>query len=205
MNPSETALLLIGFQNDFFSESGVLREAIAESADAVGTLQNTTRLIAGIAETSTPILSTPIVFTEDYRELKDPIGILKAVRDSGAFKEGEPGCETVPELLDFGSRIELVMGRQTFNSFSNTDLLSILQARGIKDLLIAGVITSACIDSTARTAFEEGFRVTVLSDCTAGRNHMEQDFFCESVFPTFAYVSTADKAQESLTSPAKNS
>ena len=133
MNPSETALLLIGFQNDYFSESGVLREAIAESANAVGTLQNTTGLIASIADTSTPILSTPIVFTEDYRELKDPIGILKTVRDSGAFKKGEPGCETVPELLDFGSRIELVMGRQTFNSFSNTELLSILQARGSPD------------------------------------------------------------------------
>jgi len=202
MEARTTALLLIGFQNDFFSEDGVLHESLAESAKAQRTLSNTVKLIKGLANSDVAILSSPIVFSPDYKELEDPIGVLKVIRDTGAFIAGQPGSETVPEFAPFAAQIQEVPGRQSFNSFSNTQLLPILKSRGIRDLLVSGVITSACIDSTARTAFEEGFRVTVLSDCTAGRDSTEQDFFCQSVFPTFSLVATADDALANLSGQA---
>ena len=51
-----------------------------------------------------------------------------------------------------------------------------------------GVVSSVCIDSTARSAFERGYNVTILSDCTAGRTIFEQDYYCENIFPIYANV-----------------
>ena len=48
--------------------------------------------------------------------------------------------------------------------------------------------SSVCIDSTARSAFELGYHVTILSDCTAGRTTFEQDYYCENIFPIYANV-----------------
>jgi nicotinamidase-related amidase len=50
------------------------------------------------------------------------------------------------------------------------------------------VVTSICVDSTGRAAYDRGYKVSVLSDCTSGRTTFEQDFYCENVFPLYAEV-----------------
>ena len=78
------------------------------------------------------------------------------------------------------------------NAFSNTELGATLEARGIEEVVLAGVVTSICIDSTGRAAAERGYRVSVLEDCTAGRTDFEQEFYCGSIFPLYARVVRID-------------
>ena len=47
------------------------------------------------------------------------------------------------------------------------------------------MVTSLCIDSTGRAAYERGYNVIILSDCTSGRSRGEQDFDCEHIFPLY--------------------
>ena len=82
-------------------------------------------------------------------------------------------------------------GKTGLNAFSNTDVERLLKQKGIERVVIAGVVTSACIDSSARSASEKGFDVVVLSDCTAGRNNFEQEFYCNDIFPRFAHVKSS--------------
>ncbi len=72
------------------------------------------------------------------------------------------------------------------SSLSKSDRL--LAENKITDVVLAGVVTSICIDSTARAAFENGYKVYILSDCTAGRTDLEQSFYCETIFPLYAEV-----------------
>ena len=65
-------------------------------------------------------------------------------------------------------------------------------------MVLAGVVTAICIDSTARSAFELGYQVSVLSDCTAGRSNYEQEFYCDEVFPLYAQVMTHSDLLEQL-------
>ena len=58
-------------------------------------------------------------------------------------------------------------------------------------MVVCGAVTSICIDSTGRAAHERGYRVTILSDCTASRTPYEQEFYCENIFPLYANVLTA--------------
>jgi len=188
MEAKQTALILIGYQNDYFAEDGILHGVIEEPSRAIGIMTNTINLIESIVPTEVLIITTPIIFTPDYGELDDPVGILKTIKDVGAFKAGTKGSETIPELIQFGERIIEVPGKRGLNAFSNTDLGGILKERGITNVVIAGVVTSICIDSTGRAAFERGSKVTLLSDCTSGRTMVEQNFYCEKIFPLYAEV-----------------
>jgi nicotinamidase-related amidase len=126
------------------------------------------------------------------------VGILGTIKQSGAFKEGSAGADTIPELQAFGERILYVQGKVGFNAFSSTTLDEVLRQRGISDVLVAGMVTSLCIDSTGRAAYERGYAVTVLSDCTSARTSQEQDFFCQTIFPLYGRAATSRQILEEL-------
>lgn len=193
MDPNQTALVLIGYQNDYFAADGALHGAIEESARATDNLANIVDLIERVHSTPMLLVNTPIVFTPDYSELVEPVGILKTVKEAGAFRAGTKGAETIPELRRFAERIVEVPGKRGLNAFSNTDLDKLFQKHAVTHVVLTGVVTSLCVDSTARSAYDRGYKVTILSDCTSGRTNFEQSFYCENVFPLYAEV--ADHVQ----------
>ena len=197
IDPASTALLLIGFQRDYFDPDGILYGVVEEQLRSNDTLANTLRLIDAFKDTEMTMVRTPLVFSEDYGELENPIGILKTIREVEAFKAGTRGAETIDAIAAYGDRIDEVRGKLGFNAFAHTDLESMLRERGVGSVVIAGCVTSICINATALHAFEAGFDVTVLSDCTSSRTSVEQEFFCDTVFPLFATVrTTADFVAE---------
>ena len=190
----KTALLLIGFQNDYFHKSGILTGALEDTEGRDRMLSNTLKLIEAVKDREDfLVISTPIQFTEDYSELNQPTGILKLIKETGAFLKNSSGSETIDEFSDFSDSIEEIKGKRGLNAFSNTNLESYLRDHGVTRVVLAGVVTSVCIDSTGRSAHEKGFEVTVVSDCTAGRTDFEQKFYCDQIFPLYASVKTKDE------------
>lgn len=186
LDPKRVALILIGFQNDYFSSVGALHSAVQDSS--VKVLANTIETLNRLKETDVTIISTPILFTPDYSELIEPTGILKIIKDKNAFRADTIGGETVPEIRSYGKRIIEVPGKRGLNAFSNTDLNDLLKERNISIVALLGVVTSLCIESTGREAFERGYRVIIVSDATAGRTEFEQKFYCSEIFPMYAEV-----------------
>ncbi|MBE9069098.1 cysteine hydrolase family protein [Leptolyngbya cf. ectocarpi LEGE 11479] len=198
MYPKTTALLLIGFQNDYFAPDGVLHRVIEASAKTVRTVDNTAALVRRLVDTPVLLISTPICFTPNYEELVEPIGILKTIKDVGAFQAGEKGFECIQELLPFQDRILEIPGKRGFNAFVNTNLDQVLHQQNITHLVLAGAVTSICIDSTGRSAHEKGYHVSVLSDCTSARTVFEQEFYLENVFPLYGETITSSEFVEKL-------
>lgn len=198
MQTSQTAIILVGYQNDYFAKDGILRGVVEEANRVDTVLSNTIELLNAAVSTDMTVISTPIILTSDYRGLAESVGILGTIKESGAFKAGSIGAETIPEVHAFGDRILYVNGKQGFNGFSNTDLNTVLQDRGIKHLLLAGMITSLCIDSTGRAAYERGYRVTIVSDCVSARTPSEQEFYCQNIFPLYADVMSSKQIIEQM-------
>jgi nicotinamidase-related amidase len=190
LDPENTALILIGFQNEYFSPQGALFGYLMGASQVLG---HTVDLVKRLSSTPLLIVDTPIIFTPDYSELVEPTGILKAVKELGAFKAGTRGSETLLEIRQFGERIVEVPGKRGLNAFSNTDLDDLLRQHGITTVALAGCKTSLCIDSTGRSAYDKGYKVVVLSDCTAGTDDFEQKFYCEKVFPLYADVTDRER------------
>jgi len=187
-NARRSAILLVGFQNDYFSPDGAMHAVIEENARQNNVLANTQRVLSAVMGGETPIINLPIHFSPGYEELGQPTGLLAAIRDAGAFRRDTKGGQTIPELLEYGDRIQHLTGKTSFNAFLGTDLEEHLRGAGVEHVIIMGVVTPICIDSTARAATERGFAVTIVSDASAGRNETEQDFYCESIFPLYAEV-----------------
>ncbi len=190
MESQKTALILIGYQNDYFSPNGILYGVVEESSKVTNVISNTVNLLQHLASTPALIVTTPIFFTPNYEELIEPIGILKTIKEVNAFQMGTPGSETIEELYSFQDRIQEIPGKRGFNAFINTNLGEVLKQRGITDVVLAGAVTSICIDSTGRSAHEKGYHVTILSDCTSARTVFEQEFYCGNIFPLYAEVMT---------------
>ena len=185
------AIILIGLQNDYFSDDGILKEVVEESSKVSNIIENIINLVERIENTL--IISTPIIFSEDYNELVEPVGILQTIKEVGAFKKGTKGAETIDQIKAFGNKIIEIPGKLGLNAFANTSLEETLSSKNIEEVILAGTVASICIDSTGRSAHEKGFKVTMLSDCISGRTVFEKDFYCENVYPLYAKITTSDK------------
>ena len=171
MSTNKTALLLIGFQNDYFHKEGILTGALEDVSGRDRMLENTLNLIEEVKDRDDfLVISTPIQFTENYSELNEPTGILKLIKDTGAFLKDSSGSQTIEEFSRFSDSILEIKGKRGLNAFSNTNLEDFLKKNNVDRIALAGVVTSVCIDSTGRSAHEKGFEVTVLSDCTSSES-----------------------------------
>ncbi len=77
--------------------------------------------------------------------------------------DGTAGVETLPFAREIAG--EPVVIKHSFDGFLNTELHDLLTTRGIRALLIGGLVTSTCVLFTAATATQLGYLVSVLSDC----------------------------------------
>jgi nicotinamidase-related amidase len=77
---------------------------------------------------------------------------------------------------------DIVVRKTRVGAFSTTDLHEQLQARGIDTLVLAGISTSGCVQSTVLDAFDRDYRVIVLSDACADPDTDVHRFLLERVF-----------------------
>jgi biuret amidohydrolase len=84
---------------------------------------------------------------------------------------GEPGHDIIPELYPMAG--EVVIDKPGKGAFYHTEIDLVLEDHGIENLLVCGVTTEVCVNTSVREANDRGYRCVVLSDC------------CASYFPEF--------------------
>ena len=167
MEPKTTAIVLIEFQNDFTTPGGTLHDAVKSVMQTSKMLENTKQTVARARELGATIAHAPITFAEGYGEItSEPYGILKGVVDSKSFIKGSWGAHIVDDLEPQPHDI-VIEGKRGLDTFASTNLDFILRSRGITTIALAGFLTNCCVESTMRSAYERGYDVVTLTDCTA--------------------------------------
>lgn len=86
-----------------------------------------------------------------------------------------------------------VVTKRRWGAFTDTDLAAHLRGRGVTQVILCGVATSAGVESTARHAHELGFNVTLAADAMTDTNAAAHANSLERIFPRIGEVgSTAD-------------
>jgi nicotinamidase-related amidase len=199
LDPAKTALVLIEYQNEFTSEGGALHGAVSGVMDKTGMLAKTVALVQAARAAGVTIMHAPITFAPGYGELsRHPYGILKGVVDGNAFVKGTWGAAIVDDLTPQDGDI-VIEGKRGLDTFASTNLDFILRSKGIETVIIGGFLTNCCVESTMRSAYENGYRVITLTDCTAATSAEEHDNAIAYDFPMFSLPMESTRVAEALT------
>lgn len=126
----------------------------------------------------------PVVYLllgSDHRDLRDfPPRLRAAVRlleERGdvqdMFWSGNPDYEVRRELEPQDG--DLLVQKQTFGAFNSVDLGAILREHGIDALVMTGISTNCCVETTARDAADRGFAVAIVDEATADYDEQAHD------------------------------
>ncbi|BET41538.1 MULTISPECIES: cysteine hydrolase family protein [Atlantibacter] len=177
-DPATTALVMIDMQRDFVEPHG-FGEALGNDVSLLRrAIEPCTRLLEAARQAGLLIVHT----REGHRADLSNCPAAKLTRGGKTFIgqqgsmgriliQGEPGHDIIPELYPLSG--EPIIDKPGKGAFYATDLHLILQARGIKSLIICGVTTEVCVQTTAREANDRGYEVLIPEDC------------CASYFPEF--------------------
>ena len=144
---TNTALLIVDLQNDYFSGGKFPLVGIDAAA------QNAARLLAAFRAAGRPVIHIR------HEILREPAPF---------FAPGSAGAAIHQVVAPKGD--EPVITKNFPNSFRETDLQAKLQALDVSDLLIIGAMSHFCIDATTRAAADLGYRCSVAHDACATRD-----------------------------------
>ncbi len=167
MDAKNTAIVWIDPDNEFLEENGKLHGAVKAVLDENRVTENINALNRQAHARGVQTFFVPIAFSADYREMgENPQGIFGVVKEAGALKRGTWGTQ-VADCLDVRENDVVIEGKSTTCAFETTNLDEELKRRGITHVAIGGLLTNACVESTLRTAYDKGYTVYPLTDCSA--------------------------------------
>lgn len=172
-DPAHTALMCIDFQRDFLEPGGygeslgndvaALRKAIRPTQRVLQAFRADRRLVIHTREGHRESLAD--LFPAKRNRGRAPLRIGDNGPMGRLLTRGSTGHDTIPELYPTAS--EIVLDKLGKGAFYATDLETILRASEVTHLIITGVTTEVCVQTTAREANDRGFECLILSDCTA--------------------------------------
>ncbi|MFO1112251.1 MAG: isochorismatase family cysteine hydrolase [Bradyrhizobium sp.] len=176
---ARTALLIIDMQRDFMEPGGfgeTLGNDVSQLARAVKPIGS---LLSAARERGLLVIHTREGHLPDLSDAP-PAKVERGkpslrIGDPGPMGRilirGEAGHDIIPELYPLDS--EIVIDKPGKGAFYATELGQVLQNYGIENLLVCGVTTEVCVNTTVREANDRGYRCVVISDG------------CASYFPEF--------------------
>ncbi|MBI4721164.1 MAG: cysteine hydrolase, partial [Chitinivibrionia bacterium] len=184
--PDRSALLVIDMQR-FFLDAG----SPAFTCGGPAVLPAVQRLVAAFRDSKRPVIFTRHVHHPDHLDS----GIMAWWWDDMCV-EGSPESEIHSDLAP--AVHEKVVFKHRYSAFYNTDLETVLRCLKIEDLVISGVMTNMCCESTARDAYYRDYRVFFLADGTGAVNEEMHLASLMNLAFGFAVVTTAAAVEEQI-------
>lgn len=144
---AKQALIVVDIQNDYFPQGKWPLVGADAAAD------NAVRVLKAFRAAGDSVVHIRHEFTSE---------------EAPFFTPGSAGAKLHPKVLNLAN--EPVVLKHFVNSFRETDLKSILDEQGIKELVVVGSMSHMCVDGITRAAADFGYSVTVIHDACATRD-----------------------------------
>jgi ureidoacrylate peracid hydrolase len=189
--PKETGVLVIDMQNDFVDQKGKFG-VYGFPAMAQNIVNPIKKLLIIARETKIPIIYTQHVHRPDYLDA----GPRSQSKKLGALIRGSWGAQIVKEIEPTPD--DFIIEKHRYSAFYNTDLEIVLRGLHINTLIVTGVATNVCVESTVRDACIRDFNVVILSDCTATNNQEVHEGSLKNIPYISGSVSTSEEIIKTL-------
>jgi ureidoacrylate peracid hydrolase len=209
IRPAETALIVVDMQNAYASPGGYLDLAGFDIAGAAPAIEKIREATTAARAAGMPVIYFQNGWDADYVEAGGPgspnwhkSNALKTMRrrpelQGKLLAKGGWDYEIVQALPPQPG--DIVVQKPRYSAFFNTNLDSLLRARGIRSLVFTGIATNVCVESTLRDGFFLEYFGVVLHDAT---HHAGPDFIQKaSLFNIerfFGWVSSTEEFRAAL-------
>jgi ureidoacrylate peracid hydrolase len=189
VNPRTTALINVDIQNCFVQDSPVAAPGGAAIIPRINRLADAVRRVGGL------VIHTLHVVRADG-STTGVMGEFNAAIKAGLLHKGAKSAEFHPDLKIEPS--DTIVEKPRYGAFFGTDVELILRNRGIETVIVTGITTNVCCETTAREANMRDFQVFFISDGTAtfdlpGVTAEEvQRAVCATLAMAFAQIETTD-------------
>ncbi len=184
-----TAVIVIDMQNDFCAEKG----AIPQSGKSIASIR---RMIPALQQflDAARRRGVTVIFVQAIRVAGDVSMPMKELwlregPHGGLCVKGTWGVELIPEIQPHPG--EIIINKTRYSAFVRTDLEAKLHDMKITSLIITGVATDVCVESTSRDAFMRDFYVIVPRDLVAGNDESLHDKTLTCLSRYFGTVTTS--------------
>ena len=201
VSPHDTAVVVIDMQNAYASEGGYVDLAGFDIAGAAGVIGKIGQVLDAARGAGMPVIFLQNGWDADYVEAGTPQS--PNYHKSNALKTMRARPDLAGQLLARGGwDYELVdaltpkpgdirVHKTRYSAFFNSQLDSILRARGIRTIVFVGIASNVCVESTLRDGFHLEYFGVMLEDAT---HHLGPDFIQQAtvynVEKFFGWVST---------------
>jgi nicotinamidase-related amidase len=114
-------------------------------------------------------------------------------RTEGPARGGSPAADWADLAQGLGREdSDIVVTKQVWGAFYGTDLDLQLRRRGVTQVVVTGIATSIGVESTARSAYERGYHVTVVTDAVTDMDEEAHRNAVEKIFPKLGETDTTE-------------
>jgi ureidoacrylate peracid hydrolase len=197
VDPRHAAVLLVDVQNDFCAEGGALHREGMDLALVQAMIPRLERFLDEARAAGTRCIWIRNVYNTAVNWYLSDVWLEQAERTRNGLYVRHPVCQAGEWNGDFYKvrprEDEAIVTKHRFGAFESTDLELVLRSQGIRTVIMTGVATNVCVETTARQAFLKDFYVVFTSDCTATYSQRAHDGTLENIDHNFGQVVTSEE------------
>jgi nicotinamidase-related amidase len=158
------------------------------------------------AHPMTEIIDRSAQLARAFRARKLPVVLVNVTpTTSGRTDAVRPKMSLPPDWADLVPELDIkptdhLVTKQRPGAFAGTDLDDYLRSRNVTQVFITGVATTVGVESTARSAYDHGYNVVLVTDAMTDRSAENHRHAIESIFPRIAELCTTAEALQALAS-----
>jgi ureidoacrylate peracid hydrolase len=186
VNPRHTALVIVDMQNDFVADEGLIAREGRDVSQAKEMAKHLPELIKTARAAGVFVVFVRNVYTSDHNFYLSDVWLEQAARKRAGGYTRIPVCEAGSWGGDFYGKVrpqphDPIVTKHRYSAFYNTDLETILRANGIRTVVLTGVVTNVCVETSAREAFVRDYYVVVVRDGTAAYVQADHDMTLNNI------------------------
>jgi ureidoacrylate peracid hydrolase len=186
--PAKTAVIVVDVQNDYCHPEGALARRGADVSDVKEMMPNLHELLQSARK-----YEVPVIFIQTFHEKATDSeawtgrtgGLSSEVCRTGTW--GAEFFEVAPQPS------EIIVNKHRYSAFINTRLDTVLRTLRIETLVMTGVSTNVCVESTARDGFMLDYNIAFISDACASTSRAAHDMTLENIDGYFGSVISTDQ------------
>jgi len=188
-----SALIVVDMQNGFLVEGRSFSRMGCDIERLHSVIDPCYELVGAAQIAKVPTIFTRFVYQPGYADAGvTSRGLFPAIQQEQGLLEGSEDAEIVGELRR-GSRSGFVIDKSRYSAFYGTRLLPLLTGLRVQTLVVCGITTSMCVESTVRDAAQRDYRTYVVVDATEDFSKERRDHSLSAMGYGFAWLLSSQR------------